>query len=707
MKRYLVVFATLFAVSAAFAQHQHEPCITDHITTDYLKNNPAAQQLKEQFYTQYEQYLQNPANTSRKSGTKRIIPVVFHVIHMYGDENISKAQIEDQIRVLNEDFSYMNADKSNIRSQFLDDAADAQIEFRLATVDPSGNCTDGITRTYSTLTVETRDEIKSLIRWDNRKYLNIWVVKSIRSQNGDQGTTLGFAYLPWSLPNTNNVDGIVIRADYVGTVGTSSPAKAGRTLTHEVGHYLGLLHPFENGCGSNCSSSGDRVCDTPPVASPSFGCNKTANTCSNDSPNEVDQIENFMDYADGNCQNMFTWGQKTIMDLVLSNANYRQTLVSSANLIATGTDVIKTPLCKPVADFNSVARVVCAGNSIILNDVSWGGKAASRTWTITGGTPSSSGDSAVSVTFNNAGNYNVTLQVTNSAGQSSITRQNIVVVMPATATTKAPTIEGFEAATFPPTGWTNSSNVTAKWERTAVGSATGSASTRVLINSSTATDNVYTLTLPAVDLNTSTTATLDFKVAYAQRTGVTSDRLRILYSTDCGNTWSFLSQRTGSTLASTSTNYNGTSYVPASAAEWRLISLPLSSISAGMRKNVIFSFEAYSNGGNNIYLDDINIGGAVTSVETFTKEELGMSVQPNPSSQSTTLSFTLPNPSTVDMKVYDITGKLVYDFGSSKLEAGFQHYQINKLDNNLTNGIYFVKLLVNNTLYTEKLVFVQ
>lgn len=714
MKRLLLgLVATIGFFGIANAQNHPEPCLTDHVTEEFFKNNPQeAQQLQEKFYQDWNEHLQNntPA-TQRKSGAVRIIPVVFHIIHTYGEENISKAQILDQMRVLNEDFRRLNADKGNTRSIFQGDAADCEIEFRLATKDPNGNCTDGITRSYSTLTEQTRDEVKSVIRWDNTKYLNIWVVKSIRPQSADQtGTTLGFAYLPWSLPNTNAVDGIVIRADFVGTIGTSSPARAGRTLTHEVGHYLGLSHPFQGSCGgSNCNTTGDRICDTPPVDEPSFGCPLGNNTCSNDNPNQLDQVENYMDYANGNCQNMFTWGQKARMDLVLNNASYRRDLVSTANLIATGTDIVTTPTCRPQADITNQSSYICAGKTVTFTDVSWNTKTTSRTWSFPGGTPSSSSDSVVTVTYNTAGKYNVGLTVSNSAGQTQITRTNLVEVEADISSRKAPLVEGFESNLFPPQNWEVSSNTQGKnWERTSVASATGGASIRAEINTSSGTDESLILTIPAVDLNPigTTNGFLNFKVAYAARPGVANERLRVFFSTDCGNSYVLLRQLTGNLLISAPA-FSGASFVPQSESEWRLVSLQLNSISAANRGNVRFRFEALSNGGNSIYIDDINISNTITSTQTLTKQNLGMAVYPNPTNGEATLTFSLSESANANVKVYDVAGRLVKDFGDENLNVGNHTYSINKIDNNLTEGIYFVKVLINNTLYTEKIVFTK
>ena len=205
---------------------------------------------------------------------------------------------------LNEDYRRLNADTADTRSIFKSVAADVEVEFQLARLDPSGNCTEGITRTYSTLTNNASNNVKSLISWNNKRYLNIWVVASINIPGGPNNV-LGYAYQPVSGGNNPTFDGVVIRHDQVGTIGTAaSPTLGGenfgRTLTHEVGHYLGLDHTFDGRC-----FGGDGCGDTPPAADPNYGCPTGINSCSNDAPNLPDQIENYMDYSDGGCQNMY------------------------------------------------------------------------------------------------------------------------------------------------------------------------------------------------------------------------------------------------------------------------------------------------------------------------------------------------------------------------------------------------------------------
>ena len=205
--------------------------------------------------------------------------------------------------------------------------------------------------------------------WPSNQYFNIWVVNDINSF-GVQGTILGYAQFPGS--GSWNTYGVIIRNDRVGNMGTATSGD--RTLTHEIGHCLNLLHTFQSSCGNSCQSSGDRVCDTPPVDASSQGCNLTNNTCNNDasgnsvySTDVADQIENYMSYND--CQNMFTLGQKTRMLNALNNHPSLSNLVSGSNLITTGVLNTTPSICQ--AKFSVNSRVVCVGQPVKFTDESF------------------------------------------------------------------------------------------------------------------------------------------------------------------------------------------------------------------------------------------------------------------------------------------------------------------------------------------------
>lgn len=269
--------------------------------------------------------LSAPTNTSRSRPSIITIPVVVHIIHNTSVENISDAQVLSQIEVLNEDFRRMNEDALNTPAAFLPIAADVEIEFCLATVDPNGFQTSGITRTSTTVSsFGLNDDIKSSLMggqdpWNTAAYLNIWV-------GTIGGNILGYAQLPGGNANT---DGIVIDSRYFGRIGTAtSPFDLGRTTTHEVGHWLGLRHIWgDGGCGLD-----DGISDTPLASSPNYvgaPCTAAPNSCIEANGDQPDMYQNFMDYSDDGCMNLFTIGQKNLMRALFEPNGQRVSLLSS------------------------------------------------------------------------------------------------------------------------------------------------------------------------------------------------------------------------------------------------------------------------------------------------------------------------------------------------------------------------------------------
>lgn len=253
------------------------------------------------------------------------VPVVVHIIHENGDENISDEQVEIAIEQLNHGFA-------NTGPYFLPTGFDTQIRFCLAGTDPDGNFTTGINRVANSLTdmnVPSDDEaLKNIIRWDTEKYMNIWVVKSITRDPNSPGV-VGYATFPTE--HGSNIDGIVCEAAYFGVADNLS-----KVHIHEAGHYLGLYHTFQDGCTNNdCLLDGDHVCDTPPdnvTFTPI--CYSGVNSCSTDDDDlsennpfrpvnlgglgdQVDQQDNFLDYSGLSCFKNFTLGQADRMTAVL------------------------------------------------------------------------------------------------------------------------------------------------------------------------------------------------------------------------------------------------------------------------------------------------------------------------------------------------------------------------------------------------------
>lgn len=234
----------------------------------------------------------------------RRIAVVVHVVWRQEDENIPDDQIRSQIDVLNQDFRAVNADIRNVPAAWKARIGDARIEFELATVDPDGNATTGITRTQTAVSAFAYegDPVKSAATdgadpWPSGQYLNMWVC-----QLG--GGLLGYATFPGA---PAAIDGVVILHSGFGTTGTATaPFDLGRTATHEIGHWLNLFHIWGDD-GTGCYGS-DEVDDTPNAAGPNFGRPGFPHvTCSNGP--DGDMFVNYMDYTDDAAMFMFTAGQ--------------------------------------------------------------------------------------------------------------------------------------------------------------------------------------------------------------------------------------------------------------------------------------------------------------------------------------------------------------------------------------------------------------
>jgi hypothetical protein len=258
---------------------------------------------------------------ARAAGRTTIVtfPVVVHVVHnpAVPAENIDDAQIHRQIDVLNQDFRGTNPDAAGVPSVWRPLVADTRLEFRLATTDPDGNPTTGITRTPTAATsfATFRDDVKSSTTggadpWPSDDYLNVWVCADLRDQLNRP--ILGYAQFPGGPPST---DGVVIIHPCFGTGGTTTPPfDLGRTTTHEIGHWLDLRHIWGDDRGS-CTGS-DHVADTPNQADSNFGTPTFPKVSCNNGP-DGDMFMNYMDYTDDAAMFMFTTGQSKRMDACL------------------------------------------------------------------------------------------------------------------------------------------------------------------------------------------------------------------------------------------------------------------------------------------------------------------------------------------------------------------------------------------------------
>ena len=616
------------------------------------------------------------------------IPVVFHILHEGGTENISDAQILDEMRILNEDYRKLNADISSVVSGFTSIAADCEIQFRLAQKDPSGNCTNGIDRIYSSET-NVGDDGSKLNQWAPNKYLNIWVVKTITSG------AAGYAYLPGTTASAN--DGIMILSTYVGSIGTGSTTRS-RALTHEVGHHLNLNHTWggTNNPGVDCTGT-DNVTDTPKTIGWT-SCNLSGSSCG--SP--LDNVQNFMEYS--YCSNMFTTGQKTRMRTALTTTTgfgaipQRYNLWSSSNLTATG---LSTPAVLCLADFqsNNALNVVCQGDNLTFTDLSWNGNPTSWAWTFAGGTPATSTDSVPVITYNTPGVFDVTLVVSNASGSVNASKSSYITVYPNTATYSASFYsESFEGTAIPNADWNvrNANTGSNTWTQTTVAAASGTKSVRI-VNASTYDAHVDELISPTIDITAIPgTPSMTYKIAHAQKLSTSIDKLQVYVSTNCGQTWSLRQTISGASL-STAGVVSG-SFVP-TAAQWVTKTVSLGTISTATSALLMFKFT--SDAGNNIYIDDINIMGNVGIDELASN--INYTIYPNPAEDNTMVSFTLVENNSVNIKVYDIVGKEINSVFEGNLGNGEHQFPVAE-KTHLAAGVYFVRLTVGGASFTKKLI---
>jgi hypothetical protein len=310
----LYVTAVLALSSAFLFAQQQEKCASMTLLHEQLQDENVANRM-EMTRAAAAQWRADHPEGIRSSAPLLTIPVVVHVLYKTTAQNISDAQIFSQIAIMNEDYRRLNPDTGNTPSVFDSIAADMQIEFCLATRDPQGNPTNGITRTsttggqlfgfFSPIFEDAKyDSLGGKDAWPADQYLNIWVCEMIPG-------LLGYAQFPGGDVAT---DGVVISYQSFGDIGTvTAPSTLGRTTTHEVGHWLGLYHIW--GDDSDCTGS-DSIPDTPNASAASQSdCQVLLNSCSNEdvfwgSVDPADMVQNYMDYSHDSCMNMFTLGQK-------------------------------------------------------------------------------------------------------------------------------------------------------------------------------------------------------------------------------------------------------------------------------------------------------------------------------------------------------------------------------------------------------------
>ncbi|MCE7053855.1 choice-of-anchor J domain-containing protein [Algoriphagus sp. AGSA1] len=637
-KASMLLFGAFFVFTIGFAQQTKTFGLTSKQTAHHIHEEKCGHGIMEQklekelgffgsksFFETWidgkiEHRASQPQILSRTAEEPVLIPVVVHVIHN-GDPvgqgaNVPFSQIEEQIRILNEDFQRMNDDAVNTPAEFLPVAGQLNIEFVLAKQDMSGLPTNGVTRTlgpqnsYDPNTDATL--IAQQVQWDPEEYMNLYVT-SLTSPY------IGYSSFPVSdLPglsgatNSALTDGVVIDYRYFGTGGTALAASRGRTATHEVGHFFGLRHIWgDGGCGVD-----DFVADTPLQDNSNNSCSSNPSRFSCDSN---DMIQNYMDYTPDACMNLFTQGQVERMDVVLANSPRRVTLINNR---ATREPVL--------ADNDlAIARVLEPGNfecDAVINpsiEVLNAGKN-----TLTSGRVELRRNGTLleskRVTFNLATgesfivNFNqFSLLPTTNTVEFRITETNDVPdnVSANNIQTITPILEqpislpySESLNTFPSPWSITNPDEAFTWEKRSLTISGNSQDLIYLRNYEyEAPGQLDYLISPIINLAQYPSAQLVFEMAYAQydQSGF-SDKLIVAISQDCGNTFDFINapyQKSEQQLETSPATLD--EFIPTDESQFRTELVNLADYAdLGSIRLAFIAENAY---GNNIYIKNIRI----------------------------------------------------------------------------------------------------
>ncbi len=644
-------------------------------------------------------------------GPRLIVPVVVHIIHTNGSDNIGDDQVYDAIRILNEVFNETDPDTAQVIPYFKPRIGNTNIEFRMARLDPNGNCTTGITRHFSNLTNSAGENVKNLpdARWVPQRYMNIWVVENIASG------AAGYSYLPCGVGP--NMEGIVILNDYFGSIGRAPNSQYNRkSFPHEVGHYLGLPHTWGRtntpGTAANCQDD-DGISDTPNTVGYSFNCDLNAPSCPGD-PDPLSNVQNIMDYA--GCPAMFTQGQAAVMNGgIVSAFACRTSLGLQQNLTLAGVaDGQNVGPCAPIAFLTAVGgssgetvQRLCAGDSARFRAEAYNvipGSPVQFRWRFPGGVPATSTLQEPTVTYPTPGLYNVVLYASNTIGTDSVVQTGYVKVQNTAAGLTTPIVETFDDPTFPLNAsdplknWEvtrPSGNTT--WEYTNVAAAQGTGSVRLRLRN-TAADTDYDLISPNIVItNTLQRPYLYFKRAYSQRTTTNADRLTISYSLNCGVTWITRGASSIRSAAQLSTaNPSGSVYVP-TPAQWRQDSIILSTGIVPAGTHVMVRFRMSSDLGNVIYLDDIRIGSRITGLgDDALVQASALTIYPNPSDGEALVRLSTGRVAgTATVRIYDAAGRLLgqpWRVSGTPTDGGHEVSLRAVAGRTLAAGVYVVEL---------------
>lgn len=734
-KMFFLASSALLLAHGANAQMH---CATDIVNQRLIAQHPEIKEWEAKLGKEIADALALKQDELLKYGkttaTTYDLPIVVHIVHDYGLEYISDDDIFEAVAYWDKVYNKENADTVDVLPNFKKYIGNPQIRIHLATKDPYGNPTKGITRDHSYTTKRGSDNAK-VNDWPNDKYLNIWIVNKF---NADHSGAAAYAYYPYAGASMPQYDGVICVYSYYNN---------DKTIPHEIGHTLNLAHVWGNTNNPEVSCGDDGVTDTPPT----YGHTSCTTTdlydtrCATgytddigvwhpNSPLAADtaNTQNIMDYS--YCSKMFTHGQADRMcTAITSTIAKRNNLISASNLAATGA-LAPRPDLKPIPDFSvekgimswggattDRAVFLCQGSTtkFQFKNRSWNDTIIEVKWTLSNGasTPTASSLGTVQSTFTDPGWVTVTQEATgNNSGTSTISRKAVYVASNTAYSFGYNQYFGAEAdyANWPTFNYFNNNF---RWEFAPANGYGGWGCIRYRSYDNRSVPEKYSqsqegdfddMFSPAFDLNQiasvnpSGNVNLNFYTAAGNSfaSSGSQDSLEIFISNNCGDTWQRLTVLKGSQIINNTAM--GTEFAPTNTSQWKAQTIPVPAAMRSSKSFLRFRFWP-SEGGNNFYLDNFSISPWTTGINEVAQNKTAIDIVPNPTQGSSKLCFTSVQNNSAQLLIRDLTGKTIY---TESLHFQPHTFVMHNIDRAVfpAAGIYIVSLIQNESTNNLKLI---
>lgn len=693
MFKKVLLSLSVAACLAGKSNAQMQPCWSDEHRNHLLKVHPQLAEFEQQFEEQLSAKLAAKITAAGDPDDTMYydVPLVVHVVHDYGVENLSDNDIYEAAQNWALAFVKKNADTASVLPAFVPYIGNARMRLHLATIDPNGNPTKGVVRHNSYLTFTAADEAK-YESWPNNKYINIWFINSF----GSSGAA-AYAYYPSSGAFMPYYDGVISLASYLNT---------SKTIPHELGHVLNLQHVWGNNNNAAVACGNDAVDDTPPTKGHTPGCVTAAlfdTACATgymktyismtgladsvvDYP-DTTNAQNIMDYT--YCSNMFTKGQCARMRRALTSSTAgRNNLITEANLAATGA-LADMPDLPPVSDFyigraNATGIVTDSKTSFLTFDneasfafrnASWNDTISSVHWEFSNGAsiPTSSSTSFVNNKFSVPGWVTVSLTATSNAGSDIKVDNRAVYAADTTPVGGVGYSQSFSSPsdllTWPMVNYYHNQF---RWQQyTGAGKGDNSC---IRYRSYDTSDKIYgtakgdydDIFTPAFNLEGVTgDLYLNFFTAgmvTSTSSSASRDSLEVDVTTSGGVRWVKIGGLRGTEIANNGSK--GSEFIPGTSSSWaaRAISVP-----AAYRTRQTFFRIRYRPGdnGNNLYLDNFGLSALPADIQDLSQAGDHFVLHPNPAANGSNLAFRAGEDGRVKFTVRDVAGRVVLE--SSKV----------------------------------------